>query len=776
MRAHVLPLFAAVLVLAAAAPARAAPFEVAPVPAWAVPAPALPAEAPPDGVAEMQVVDRQLRVDGPAPELFVRRSWKILSRAGLERFAQVEVSFEPSYQKLALHELWIERDGKRRNVLDPAKVKIIQKESGLEEQLYDGALTALVFLEDARVGDTVGVSYSLTGDNPVFAGHLARALEVSGGVAVRAWRFRLVGPRDLFVTSRAHHVALDSTVRDVGAAREWVWQAADVKPPPDEDGVPVDEDPNAWLEVSDFHDWAEVVRWARPLFPDAAASPELDAEVARLRAAGDAKAQTLAALRFVQDEVRYLGIELGPNSHEPHPPGQVLTQRFGDCKDKAYLLVTLLRRLGLDADVALVNTEIRRGLDGMLPGPNDFDHAIVRTRLGGKTYWLDATRSLEGGALDDLVAPRFDRALVLDPATTGLETIPRWKPSGPLERVEETYAESPARGDVALTVVTRYAGPRADEMRRTLGETTLEALGKRYLDFYRAEDLELKSTGPLQVKDDRAAGTLTVTERYDVSHFWDAAGHHTFDGAPIREALRVPRVRERRAGFELGPPQWVRYEVRLERALHGEASASQTHQEGPHLTFAHDYDSTDRLFKLDMELHTDDAVLRPDELGKYLSTVEGIKDRLGFETWRGSVTPVARESEAGSNGLSPVLILLATAAVVLGVIWLAGGGAGRSWRALRNRHRKASFSSKVAASAGRGESAAEPIALVQGMAPEAALARLKCRCGGALAPDPAQPTDALRYDGRVVLAVAARCEGCGNGRRVYVAPPPEQAA
>jgi len=112
-------------------------------------------------------------------------------------------------------------------------------------------------------------------------------------------------------------------------------------------------------------------------------------------------------------------MEMGINGHKPHPPAQVLKRRYGDCKDKALLLVSLLRATGIEAAPALANTRERAALDGFLPTAYAFNHAIVRARIDGKERWLDATLTSQRGELSALSTPGYERALVLDPATYG---------------------------------------------------------------------------------------------------------------------------------------------------------------------------------------------------------------------------------------------------------------------------------------------------------------------------------------------------------------------
>ena len=99
------------------------------------------------------------------------------------------------------------------------------------------------------------------------------------------------------------------------------------------------------------------------------------------------------ALRFVQDDVRYTGLEIGAGAYRPSQPGVVLARRFGDCKDKVFLLVTLLRAMGVEAYPALVHSRMGIGVAERAPSPGAFDHVIAKVRFKDRDYWLDATIS-----------------------------------------------------------------------------------------------------------------------------------------------------------------------------------------------------------------------------------------------------------------------------------------------------------------------------------------------------------------------------------------------
>ena len=146
-----------------------------------------------------------------------------------------------------------------------------------------------------------------------------------------------------------------------------------------------------------------------------------------------------ALLDYLDREVRYTGIEFGEAAIVPHDPAETLKQKYGDCKDKATLLVTMLRAAGIPSYVALLNAGSRMNVPADLPGMGLFDHAIVYVPgepAHGKTpavapLWIDATDryarlgELPGGDQGRLalIASSETTALVKTPESTSKDNV-----------------------------------------------------------------------------------------------------------------------------------------------------------------------------------------------------------------------------------------------------------------------------------------------------------------------------------------------------------------
>ena len=134
-----------------------------------------------------------------------------------------------------------------------------------------------------------------------------------------------------------------------------------------------------------------------------------------------------AILDYLDREVRYTGIEFGEAALVPHELADTLSKKYGDCKDKATLLVTMLRAAGIPSYVALLDAGGRMDVPADLPGMGLFDHAIVYVPGNPKrkqpALWIDATDRY--ARLGQLPAGDQGRlALIARPETKALEKIP----------------------------------------------------------------------------------------------------------------------------------------------------------------------------------------------------------------------------------------------------------------------------------------------------------------------------------------------------------------
>jgi hypothetical protein len=175
----------------------------------------------PTGSSTFLLDDHQVRVSKETVERYYHHVQKIDTAAGLDDFSQLKFYFEPSYQQLAIHFIRILRDGAAIDALRPSEIKVIQQEEELNQQLYNGTLAALVFLNDLRVGDIVDYSYTITGENRYLGDDLLRLSTWATGSQSRISRLDSFVPRSEFSryetpTSRYNpKFTLQETIRSI---------------------------------------------------------------------------------------------------------------------------------------------------------------------------------------------------------------------------------------------------------------------------------------------------------------------------------------------------------------------------------------------------------------------------------------------------------------------------------------------------------------------------------------------------------------------------------
>lgn len=508
-------LFAATLL---AAPAHAAAPTRQPTPSFVVPV-AVPAPR----AARMRQVqdgtytllyDTQILDTGTTTLTYRRQVDKVTSREGLEKASKTSIDFDPYRETLALNAIRIIRGKQVIDALGSATIDTIRRESSMDEDIWTGVMTSVIQVRDLRVGDIVDVSWTWTDRQVDWVGNVFAAFDIGWSVPVGLTHARLVREGGAPLSVRPHAGAPAPTITRQGARIAYEWSRADADPVQDDDDRPKWFDPWATVEVSTMHSWADVVNWALPLYQDPGPiPPDLAAKIAAIAArTPDPARRTVLAMRMVQDELRYNSLSMGAGSYQPRRVAEVWRSGFGDCKDKARLLAVILGKLGVQAWPALTDSDQGGGLAARLPAPTVFDHVIVLAHIAGRDYWLDATKSLQGGALADLADLPYRWALPIRTGQKALAAVP-WRPSPtPTEQATETWRLAP--DGMTIDIVTIYRQDEADIFREHLSSSSEEAIEKGYLEHYRGLYPGVESVMPLKIADDRDRNLITTHERY----------------------------------------------------------------------------------------------------------------------------------------------------------------------------------------------------------------------------------------------------------------------
>jgi len=670
----------------AAALAAPQPYRLAPAPAWVTPAadaPLAQAEPVEAGDSDYLLVDEQIRLSA-ITEQYSRYVERMVNQASVDRAAQISIEFDPAHARLLVHEVRVFRDGRAIDKLATARRSLLNRESNLDEALINGRVTLHLLLQDVRVGDVLDYAYTIERTDPFGERGYNNSFITQWATPVRQVRVRVLRPAERTLQILDHSKLPGPAVTRRGAWVETTWEGSGIAALPREDARP------PWLifypriELSEFADWNAVRRWSQPMY---AIPPKKDAAlqalIAELEAEPDESARLLRALRFVQDDIRYTGIEIGAGAYRPTPPGEVLARRFGDCKDKVLLLVTLLRALGVEAYPALVNSYLGRGVAERLPGPGAFDHVIAKVRWKNRDYWLDATASGQGGLFDTTLQSNFGHALVLDSSLEGLATMPVRQVRIPNNHVVETYdLREGTRTSATLTVKTEFRDEEADVMRVRMRTQTASELGKQYLEYYRKTYPGIHELKPLALTDDRVANLFTLQETYQIDAPFQAstAGKRKFqlEAYLVSDRTGVPSQTDRTTPLGRRHPVNVQHEIVAYLPGQWTIDADEVKIADAAFEYHSTTGFTDGRLALDYQLRSTTDHVPVDDLRKFLVNLDKAHDDAYYTLTEGE-DAVAGATQSSPGAASLPMVAAAIGGLGLGM-WVAFWLAGLSWR------------------------------------------------------------------------------------------------
>ena len=444
---------------------------------------------------------------------------KLFNSDGIQNMSDISVSFDPQYQKLRFHEINCYRDGRKINELNPERIKIIQREPDMEKFMYDGELTAIINLSDIREGDIVEYSYSVQGYNPVYKGAFCRNYMMEYSDPVKELFRRIVCPKSKSLNFNYPNGKIEPKTENRGEAMEYLWERADIPAHIYDNNVPAWFNNNLNVGISSYSSWADVAGQCMDNY--SLSDPELKKLKSTTKVLfKECKTDSVLvpAIRFVQDKIRYLGLESGTEGLKPMSPLKVLETRYADCKAKSLLLSSILNLYGIEAYPVLVNTQQIRSSDCYLPSPFIFNHTIVQVVDSGMVFYIDPTLSNQGGLPGNIYFPDYGYGLVLREGTDSLTRLVNNVKS--LQRINNYFSMDSIGGKVRLKVLTEYSGLYADNQRSYFQENSSDEAVKNYLKFYSKIYPGIQQDEPLIIQDDRVKNKMTVEEYYLIDSLW----------------------------------------------------------------------------------------------------------------------------------------------------------------------------------------------------------------------------------------------------------------
>lgn len=322
---------------------------------------------------------------------------KILNDRGKEKFAEIVLNYDSTYEKVELeYARTIKPDG---TVVTVGDKNIRDVSLYLNFPLYSNARARIISMPEVTAGSCIeyraklyqsqlpdkknfNMTYWLQADEPILFQRSTINVPKEKNL-----QYKIVNP-----SYNTFGFDMAPKVSEEGNRQIFFSEFKNVPQIIPEPGMPSLSKVDPYILFSTFSGWQEIYAWWRDLYKDKiAADVDIKVKVRELIKEKKTPEEKIRAIyNYCAQEVRYVAVEYGDAGYEPHKASEIFKNKYGDCKDKAILLITMLREAGIEAYPVLISTQDSFDVQEDQPALL-FNHAIAAVPIGDQLVFMDST-------------------------------------------------------------------------------------------------------------------------------------------------------------------------------------------------------------------------------------------------------------------------------------------------------------------------------------------------------------------------------------------------
>src|SRR5688572_12111980 len=502
---------------------------------------------------------------------------KIQSDAGVERFGQLIFPYTSANEKLEMDYVRVRKADGSVVSATTSDIQDLSAPLAREAPIYTDLRQKHITVPGLRPGDQLEYRLVWNIHSPLAQNHfwVEHDFVARGPIAIND-ELTVNIPAASKVKLKTEP-GYDATIKEENGRRIYSWKKAQLKRASDddekekeksEDDETEEKDPEEirpHVQLTTFQSWDEVGQWYAGLQKDRVVPDDKIKVKAEeiIKGRATEKEKVTALYEYVAKNFRYVSLSLGQGRYQPHAATEVMSNQYGDCKDKHTLLASMLAATGRQAYPVLINSS--RKLDVDMPSPGQFDHVITAIPLGNETLWADTTSEI---APAGLLSPRLrnKKALMV--------------PSAGPARLETTPAEPPFRSSELVVM----EGTVDDLGKVTAhGKMVLKGDSETYMRFMfrRTPKSDWKRLGyylgmasgiPGEVTDIKPSDPADLEKPFEVEFNVTRKDFLDWSSKKLKVQLPIPsfslnpfygRTSKSKKPLEIGPPIDVSYNLKL---------------------------------------------------------------------------------------------------------------------------------------------------------------------------------------------------------------------
>jgi len=319
----------------------------------------------------------------------IHQKIKIIGQEG-KKFGELRIPFDSERQKVKIISAFtITSEGKKLKV-SKNNIRIVTPAELTEyTALYPGVKTICLNFPGVEIGSIVEYEYKIYTFKPLIKNQFYDGFYFQSKEPFAVSRYELKTPKSMKLHIKEWGIKLKEE-KKAGGYITYVWEKKNVYPVLEEPLMPSLYEIVPKVYITTFNSWEEIGKWYYNLSEKCWKPDEKIIKKVKELTEGKNKEEKISSIyNFVCQKVRYVGVELGIHGFKPHNASDVFHLRYGDCKDKANLMKSMLEVAGIKSYLTIINAGGRIEKD--IPYPGQFNHAIIAIENNSNFLFLDPT-------------------------------------------------------------------------------------------------------------------------------------------------------------------------------------------------------------------------------------------------------------------------------------------------------------------------------------------------------------------------------------------------
>jgi transglutaminase-like putative cysteine protease len=317
---------------------------------------------------------------------------KILKESGKE-FADVEIGFDSRTETARiLYARTITPEGK----VIPLNENVVKVVTPYSDYPSYGHYKELTFtMPGVTVGSVIDYRVLVKEKTPPIEREFSSGQTFQWYSPILLSRYRVSMPNNMelkyHILNPLKDVSNEPTILSEGNRKVYLWEYENLPQLLEEDYMPPSREVAFGVLVTTMDSWDDFFSWWKEKIkgktePDQAIREKV-ADLTKGLSNPEEKVEAL--FDYVKREIRYVSIGFGKTGYEPEPAPEVFKNKYGDCKDKSTLLISMLKVAGIPAHYVIIPTHSMRQLIKEFPYPFQFNHCIVAVEKDGRYHFID---------------------------------------------------------------------------------------------------------------------------------------------------------------------------------------------------------------------------------------------------------------------------------------------------------------------------------------------------------------------------------------------------